>query len=99
MLVVTAIITLNKPNVNKTFLGLPALSVAWIYFVVQTALSVWQMVDFDFPYFAGIIINSALAAFVVITLIIVNMAIKEIDKVEEKIAEKVFYIKSLKTDI
>ena len=99
VLVVTAIITLNKPNVNKTFLGLPALSVAWIYFVVQTALSVWQMVDFDFPYFAGIIINSALAAFVVITLIIVNMAIKEIDKVEEKIAEKVFYIKSLKTDI
>ena len=99
VLVVTAAITLNKPNVNKTFLGLPALSIAWIYFVVQTALSVWQMVNFDFPYFAGIIINSALAAFVVITLIIVNMAIKEIDKVEEKIAEKVFYIKSLKTDI
>ena len=89
VLVVTAVITLNKPNVNKTFLGLPALSIAWIYFVVQTSLSVWQMVDFDFPYFAGIIINSVLAAFVVITLIIANMAIKEIDKVEEKIAEKV----------
>ena len=99
VLVITALVTLNKPDMNKTFLGFPALSLAWIYFVVQTALSVWQMVDFDFPYFAGIIINSVLAAFVIITLIIANMAMKEIDKVEEKIAEKVFYIKSLKTDI
>lgn len=81
VLVVTAVITLNKPNINKTFLGLPALSVSWIYFVAQTALSVWQMVDFDFPYFAGIIVNSALAALVVITLIVANMAVKEIDEV------------------
>lgn len=99
LLVVSAVIFLNKPNVNKTFLGLPALSVSWIYFLAQTALSVWQMVDFDFPYFAGVIINSALAAFAVITLIVTNMAVKEIDEVGEKIAEKVFYIKSLKTDI
>ena len=99
VLVVTAIITLNKPNINKTFLGLPALSVAWIYFVIQTGLSIKQMTDFDFSYFAGIIINSALAAFVIITLILTNMAVKEIEKVEEKTAEKVFYIKNLKTDI
>ena len=99
VLVVAAIITLNKPNINKTFLGLPALSVAWIYFIIQTGLSIKQMTDFDFPYFAGIIINSALAAFVIITLILTNMAVKEIEKVEEKTAEKVFYIKNLKTDI
>lgn len=99
VLVISAVIVFNKPNVNKTFLELPALSVSWIYFLAQTALSVWQMVVFDFPYFAGVIINSALAAFVVITLIVTNMAVKEINEVGEKIAEKVFYIKSLKTDI
>ena len=42
LLVSTAVITLNKPNINETFLGLPALSVAWIYFSVQTAFSIWQ---------------------------------------------------------
>ena len=99
VLAITAIITLNKPNVNKTFLGLPALSVAWIYFAVQTALSVWQMANFDFLYYTGIIINATLAALAIITLITADMAIKEIEKVEEKIAEKVFFVKGLKTDI
>ncbi|MBO4897117.1 MAG: hypothetical protein J5590_02310 [Clostridia bacterium] len=99
VLVVTAVVTLNKPNISKTFLGLPALSVVWIYFAIQTGLSIWQMTSFDFPYFAGVIINSALAAFVIITLILTNMGVKEIEKVDEKTAEKVFYIKNLKTDI
>lgn len=99
LLVSTAIITLNKPNINETFLGLPALSVAWIYFSVQTVFSIWQMAYLDFPYFVGVIINSILAVFTVIVLILASMATKEIKEIDEKIAEKVFYIRNLKAEL
>ncbi len=99
ILVVTAVITFNKPNLNETFLGMPSLTVAVIYFVVQTALSIRQMTNADFPYFIGIIINSALAAFTVIVLILANIAEREIKDIDEKIAEKVFYIKNLQAEL
>lgn len=99
ILVSTAVITLNKPNINETFLGLPALSVAWIYFVVQTGFSIWQMIYLDFPYFMGVILNSVLAAFTVVVLILASMATKEIKEIDEKIAEKVFYIRNLKAEL
>lgn len=99
LLVAMAIITLNKENLNNTFLGLSPLSVAWIYFIIQTTLSIIQMVNFDYSYLGGIIGNSVLAGFTVIILILANMALNEIKEIDEEINEKVFYIRNLKAEI
>ncbi|MGN1203215.1 MAG: DUF6273 domain-containing protein [Eubacterium sp.] len=98
MLAVT-VITLNKSDINDTFHGLSALCIAWIYFIAQAALSIWQMVSFKFPYFYGIIADTVLAAAAIILLILTYAASVEIKANENKIAEKVFYIKNLQSDI
>lgn len=98
-LLVTALITLNKTNINDTFHGLPALSVSWIYFIVQTVLSIWQMNSNDFSYSIGIIIDALLAAGTTVILIVTYAAGREIKEIEETVSEKVFYIKNLKSEI
>lgn len=98
-IVATSIVTLNKQNLNDTFLGLSPLSVSWIYFLIQTTLSIFQMLKFDFSYLGAIIGNSVLAGFTIIILILSNMAINKIKEIDEEINEKVFYVKNLKTEI
>jgi len=90
VLVFTAVISLNKPNLKETFFGLPSLTVAWIYFIVQTILSILQMYYLNHPYFIGLIINLLLGASTIIVLILANMAVEEIKETDEKIAEKVW---------
>ncbi len=98
-LLAVILITLNKPSVNDKFHGLPVANLAWTYFVLQLGLSVWQMTNFEFPYFYAIIADTILAAIFIILTILTYAASNEITRVEEKVAEKVFYIKSLQGDI
>ena len=92
-------ILLNKSNINDKFHGLPALSIGWIYFVIQTGLSVKQMTSMHFPYTYGIIGDVVLAALASILLISIFAAGREIRQIEKEIEEKVSYIRNLRTDI
>ena len=93
------LITLNKPSLNDKFHSLPIVNLTWSYFVIQLALSIWQMTNFTLPYFAAIIADTVLAAIFTIITILTYAAGNEIARVEEKVAEKVFYIKNLQADI
>lgn len=99
LLLVVTLVTLNKTNINDTFHGLPALSVAWIYFVVQIAFSTWQMTSTDFSYLGGIIGDTVLASITAVIIILIYAAVREIKETEKDIQEKVFYIKNLKSEI
>ena len=93
------LVLLNKSNINDKFHGLPALSLGWIYFVIQTVLSVKQMTDVQFSYTYGIIGDVALAALASILLILTFAAGREIKQVEKEIDKKVSYIRNLRADI
>lgn len=98
-LLVVTLVTLNKTNINDTFHGLPALSVAWIYFVIQIAFSIWQMTSVDYSYLEGIIGDTILASITAVIIILTYAAGREIKEIEKDVQEKVFYIKNLKSEI
>lgn len=92
----TLILYFGKPVQEEKFLSLPAVKVAWTYFVLQTALSVWEMVAFPLPYLPALIINLVLGAVFAIIILALYAASGKIDKSEQFTAEKVIFIKQLK---
>lgn len=94
-----SLVLLKKPNINDKFHGLPVLSVGWLYFVIQTVISVMQMTSAGFSYTYGIIADVVLAAFASILIISAFVAGREIGHVEKEINKKVSYVRNLRTDI
>lgn len=95
----TLVLHFGKPVPEEKFLSLPSVKVAWTYFVLQTALSVWEMVAFPLPYLPALIINLVLGAVFAITILVLYAAAGKIDKSEQFTAEKVVFIKQLKIQV
>ncbi len=93
------LVLLNKSNINDKFHRLSALAVGWIYFVLQTGLSVKQMTSVEFPYAYGVIGDVVLAALASILLILTSAAGREIKQVEKQVKEKRFYIRNLRAEL
>ncbi len=86
----------GKPVQEDKFLNLPAVKVAWTYFVLQTALSVWEMISFPLSYLPALIINLVVGSVFAIIILSLYAAAGRIDKSEQYTAEKVIFIKQLK---
>ena len=86
----------GKPVKEDKFLNLPAVKVAWTYFVLQTALSVWEMISFPLSYLPALIINLVVGAVFAIIILSLYAVAGRIDKSEQFTAEKVIFIKQLK---
>lgn len=95
----TLVLYFGKPVPEDKFLSLPAVKVAWTYFVLQTALSVWEMVAFPLPYLPALINNLVLGAVFAIIILALYAASGKIDKSEQFTAEKVIFIKQLKLQV
>lgn len=97
---VTMAVTLSlyskKAVKEEKFLNLPAVKVAWTYFVLQTALSVWEMIAFPLSYLPALIINLVLGAIFVILILALYASAGKIDRADQFTAEKVIFIKQLK---
>ncbi len=98
-LLATELILLGKVDINDKFHGLSSMYIGWIYFVIQTVLSIKQMTSLEFPYLYGIIGDIVLAAIASILLILTFAAGREIKKVESETNKKIFFIRNLHTDI
>ncbi|MDD6094768.1 MAG: DUF6273 domain-containing protein [Clostridia bacterium] len=92
----TLILYFGKPVKEDKFLNLPAVKVAWIYFILQTGLSVWEMIAFPLSYLPTLIINLVVGAVFSIIILSLYAASGRIDKSEQFTAEKVIFIKQLK---
>jgi len=83
--------------------GIPLISVAWRYLVIQLIVGlVFMVLDFiPIQYRYGIAVNTVLLGACLIGLITVDVAKREIERIDEKIKEnaKVFFIKSLQADV
>ena len=98
-IVSTLVLYFGKPVPEHKFLSLPAVKVAWTYFVVQTALSVWEMTAFPLPYLPALIINLVLGAVFAMIILALYAAADKIDKSERFTAEKTVFVKQLKLQV
>lgn len=81
---------------EEKFLSLPAVKTAWTYFVLQTALSLWEMIAFPYPYLVALIGNLVLGAIFSIIILSLYATSSRIDNAEQFTAEKVIFVKQLK---
>ena len=86
----------GKPVPEDKFLSLPSVKVAWTYFILQSALSVWEMSAFPLAYQIALIINLIVGAVFAIIIVSLYAASGKIDASEKYTAEKVIFIKQLK---
>jgi hypothetical protein len=103
-LLLTAVVsffTFKPEGLRSKVYGLPLISVAWRYLVIQLVIGLLQMIlDFiPVPFQYGLALNVILLGLCLIGLITVNIGKEEIERIDEKVKEKVFYVKSLQVDV
>ena len=90
---------LGREGLKSKFYGMSIVLVAWTYLIVQAIAGVLEMVIFTIPYQYTLVINIVMLGACLIGLIGVNMGKEEIERIEAKVNEKVFFIKSLQGDV
>jgi len=91
----------SKEGLKSKVYGIPLISVVWSYFITQLVIGLVEMILelIPIPFQYEIAINTILLGACLLGLITVEAAKEEIERIDEKIKEKVFYIKSLQVDI
>jgi len=89
----------EKEGLKSKFYGIPLVSVAWRYLIVQLIVGFLEMILQVIPFQYGIALNVILLGVCLIGLIAVDAAKEEVERIDAKIKEKVFYIKSLQSDV
>ena len=93
------ILAFSKGEMRSKFYGVPLVIVAWGYLVTQLIVGILQMILQFIPYQFMIVLNVILLGACFIGLIAVSVATGEIERIDAKIKEKVFYVKSLQGEI
>ena len=85
--------------IKSKFLGIPLISVGFRYLVVQVIVFAIFMIFPTLPAWIPVVACSAILGVTVICLIGTETGREEINRIEEKVEQKVFYIKSLQADV
>jgi gas vesicle protein len=89
----------DREGLRSKFYGVPLIFVVSLYFLIQLVLSILQMVLYMVPFQYWIALNTILLGACLVGVITVDASKEEIEKIDEKIKEKVFFIKSLQVDV
>jgi len=90
----------QREGIKSKVYGMPLISVVWRYLIIQLVVGFLQMALQKYiPFQYGIVANVILLGACLIGLISVDAGKAEIERVDEKVKEKVFYIKSLQADV
>jgi len=92
----------GREKLQSKFYRIPLVSVARRYLITQLIVGFLEMALQYHPYYQfqyGIALNTILLGACLIGLIAVDVAREEIERIDEKIKGKVFYIKSLQVDM
>jgi hypothetical protein len=90
---------LGRDGLKSKVYGCPLLFLAWIYLIVQLIIGILEMVLVFIPFQYGIVLNVILFGVCMIGLIATDITKEEVERIEEKVKGKVFYIKMLQDDI
>ena len=86
-------------TLKSKFLGVPIIYVGVIYLVVQLIAFVAFMVFPIIPSWVTVIVCASILGISAICLFSADVARDEINRVEEKVNQKVFYIRELQADV
>jgi hypothetical protein len=88
----------DKPLQSK-FYGIPIAAMAWRYLVIQVIAGFVFMTASMIPSWIAVIVCVLVLAFGISGCIAGDVAKDEVERVEKKVADKTFYIKSLQSDV
>jgi hypothetical protein len=94
-----AFYALGRKGLKSKFYGLPLLYVIWFYLIVQIIFGFICMAVPFIPVWVAVVVSVILLAAVAIGLVAVDAGREAIEQIDAKVAEKVFYIRSLQIDI
>lgn len=89
----------EREGLKSKFYGIPPVLVAWRYLIAQMIVGLAEMLLFMVPFQFGIAANVIMLGICIIGLLTIEIATGEIERIDEKVKEKVFYIKSLQGDV
>lgn len=85
----------DSDNSYKSFLRLSLTKIAWIYYVIQIAVSMCQILDVAMPYLSALIINCCITGLFLIFVLSSHVAVESIEKQEEEIQQKVLFLQNI----
>ena len=89
---------LDEKSIKQKFKNMPIVYAAYTYLVLQLIIGFVEICrPIDFRH--SILINVILFGVSIVTLLITSSGKKEIERVEEKVKEKLFFLKDLQVDI
>ena len=91
--------TFGHKELKSKFLGFPIIHIGIVYLVVQIAVLFIFVFAEKLPTWSALVICTAIAAIAAIFMIAADVGRTEIERVEQKIKGKVFYIKNLQVDM
>lgn len=91
--------TFGPKELTSKFLGFPIVHIGIVYLVVQIAVLFIFVFAEKLPTWSALVSCTAIAAIAAIFMISADVGRTEIERVEQKVQGKVFYIKNLQVDI
>ncbi len=89
----------GRPGMKSKVYGIPLFIMVWPYPIIQVVLSIVEMAIPGIPIRYEIALNAILFAVFLIGLIVINAGKEEIERLDAKVKQKVFFIKSLQGDV
>jgi hypothetical protein len=94
-----ALYAMGREGLKSKFYGLPLLYVAWAYLIAQLVVGFICMAIPVIPLWAALVVSVLLLGAAAIGLVAIDAGREVIEQIDKKVAEKVFYIKSLQVDV
>lgn len=91
--------TFGHKELKSKFLGLPIVHIGIVYLIAQIAVLFVFVFAEKLPAWSALVTCTVIAAMAAIFMIAADVGRTEIEKVEQKVQGKVFYIKNLQVDI
>lgn len=91
--------TFGHKELKSKFLGFPIVHIGIVYLIVQIAVLFVFVFAEKLPAWSALVTCTVIAAMAAIFMITADVGRTEIEKVEQKVQGKVFYIKNLQADI
>ena len=91
--------TFGHKELKSKFLGFPIVHIGIVYLIVQIAVLFIFVFAEKLPTWSALVICTAIAAIAATFMIAADVGRTEIERVEQKVKGKVFYIKNLQVDM
>ena len=89
----------KKDTLKSKFLGFPVVHIGIVYMIVQTVVCAVFMAVPILPVWSAIVVCALVLGISAICMISAEAGQGEIERIETKVKQKVFYIKSLQVDV